>query len=203
MQVRAAAFLAGGALKLPAGSSIAHPIHIADWYATFCALAGVDPADASPAVVSGAVPAIDSLDQSSLLATVGAKAVREEVPLSHQALIIGHLKLVLNTTVVVGHPSGYWTGPIWPTEHSHTPLEADPGCPAGGCLFNLSADETEHTELSAALPRQKRRLAARLAELLRTKFQSEWTDPRYEACTTLKEYVAAHRGFAGPICGAP
>ena len=200
--VRAAAFLAGGALKLPPGSTIRHPIHIADWYSTFCTMAGVNPDDDSPAVVRGDVPQIDSIDQTQLLTTVGAPAARTEVPLTFQALIVGELKLVLNTTVVVGHSSGYWTGPVWPTDKSHTPLEADPGCPPGGCLFNLTADETEHHELSAQLPEEKSRLTSRLQELLKGKFQSKWTDPKYEDCVTLADYVEAHHGFAGPICGA-
>ena len=92
------------------------------------------------------------------------------------------------------------TGPDWPTDKSHTPIEADPGCPPGGCLFNLSADATEHAELSAALPAERDRLRARLDELLKGKFQTTWTDPKYEKCVTLAEYVEAHGGFAGPIC---
>ena len=94
--MRAAAFVAGGALGLPGGSTISHAIHIADWYATFCQLAGVAADDDSEAVQRGLVPQIDSIDQSSLLRTVGAPAARTEVPLSYQALIVGELKLVLN-----------------------------------------------------------------------------------------------------------
>lgn len=198
--VRAAAFLAGGFLKLPAGSTIHHPIHIADWYATFCKLAGVAPEDDTEATRTGAVPQIDSIDQGALLTTVGAPAARTEVPLSFQALILGDLKLVLNTTAVLGKLSGYWTGAIWPTDKSHTPTEADPGCPKGGCLFNLSADVTEHAEISAKLPHERDRLRARLDALLQTKFQTNWTDPRYDECTTLAEYIVGHKGFAGPIC---
>lgn len=199
--VRAAAFVAGGALGLPAGSTIEHPIHIADWYATFCALAGVAPhQDERAAAWRGEVPPVDSIDQSVLLARVGAPAARTEVPLSYQALIVGEMKLVLNTTIVEGRRSGYWTGPTWPTDAAHVPVEDDPGCPPLGCLFNLSADETEHHDLSADMPHVHARLAARLATLVRGKFQTRWTDPRYARCVTLAEYVDAHRGFAGPIC---
>ena len=199
--VRAAAFVAGGALGLPAGSRIDHPIHIADWYATFCRLAGVEASDDADAVVEGLVPQIDSVDQSELLRTVSARAARTEVPISHQALIVGELKLVLNTTWVEGVSSGYWTGPTWPEDAAHRPLEPDPGCPHGGCLFNLTLDESEHVELSATMPRERERLAARLEAIMKTKFQTTWTDPRYTDCTTLEKYVSAHRGFAGPICG--
>ena len=68
--------------------------------------------------------------------------------------------------------SGYWTGPIWPIGNNHTPLEADPGCPPGGCLFNLRLDRTEHREFSAEQPEIKARMAARMVELRRGRFQT-------------------------------
>merc|ERR1719277_190938 len=43
--VRVASFVAGGAVKLPPGSHVDAMIHFADWYATFCAMAGIDPSD--------------------------------------------------------------------------------------------------------------------------------------------------------------
>lgn len=56
--VRNNAFLTGG--FLPAnlrGMSLNGFIHIADWYATFCQLAGVDPSDSAPGIFD-----IDSVD---------------------------------------------------------------------------------------------------------------------------------------------
>ena len=49
--MRVGAFISGGFLRAhakagTAGSALSGIIHIADWYATLCALAGVDPFDA-------------------------------------------------------------------------------------------------------------------------------------------------------------
>jgi len=56
--VRVAAFVSGGLLPTAVrGSILQENIHVTDWYATFCSLAGVDPADN----VAG-VPGIDAID---------------------------------------------------------------------------------------------------------------------------------------------
>jgi arylsulfatase B len=198
--VRAAAFVAGGFLPAAAPSEIAAPIHVCDWYATFLKLAGVgDPADP----VDG-LPDVDAVDVWPLFAAPASAAAlappRSEVPLSSMALIVGDFKLVTNTTVVLGVLSGYWTGPVWPFDDARTPLEADPGCPLGGCLFNITADPTEHDELSARLPDKRRELVDRLAELVAGRYQTAYEDPDEQNCTTLAEYVATHAGFAGPVC---
>ena len=62
---------AGGALGAGGGgrgAAVDAPIHLADWYATFCALAGVDPIDP---VEGGLVPDIDSFDYSGVLKAAG------------------------------------------------------------------------------------------------------------------------------------
>ena len=63
---RVAAFVSGGVIP-PAqrGTVLREYIHMADWYATFCALAGVDSADTVAAHYG--LPAIDSLDMWPLL----------------------------------------------------------------------------------------------------------------------------------------
>ena len=63
--------------------------------------------------------------------------------------------------------SGYWTGPLWPINGSQTKgtapgFEPDPGCPDGGCLFNLRLDRTEHKEFSSEQPELRARMAARM-----------------------------------------
>ena len=66
----------------------------------------------------------------------------------------GPWKFVQNTTTVVRNVaspvgSGYWTPAVWPRDgNNHTPSEVDPGCPEGGCLFNLRLDRTERKEFS-------------------------------------------------------
>merc|ERR1719231_2105598 len=67
-------------------------IHIADWYATWCHLAGVDPSDRSAAAAR--LPPIDSLNMWNALST-GAATPRSAVVLSLQAVIVWPHKLVL------------------------------------------------------------------------------------------------------------
>jgi hypothetical protein len=68
--------------------------------------------------------------------------------------------------------SGYWTGPLWPINGSQTKgtapgFEPDPGCPDGGCLFNLRLDRTEHQEFSSEQPELRARMAARMVRTSR------------------------------------
>ena len=65
--VRVNAFLAGGALPMAArGTKLGALVHIADWYATFAALAGVD-GTTDPEAASAGLPPIDSVNMWPLL----------------------------------------------------------------------------------------------------------------------------------------
>ena len=55
-------------------------MHIADWYSTFCALAGVDPTDESAAKAK--LPTIDSLNMWPLITSP-----RTDIPISNFTLI--------------------------------------------------------------------------------------------------------------------
>eukprot|EP01047_Picozoa_sp_COSAG01_P051519 COSAG01_NODE_5325_length_4333_cov_27.694851_4_plen_127_part_00 len=78
--VRAAAFLAGGVLPQDVRGTQHHGlIAIADWFATLCRLADVDPTDDVPGV-----PGIDSIDVWDSILTPWANATnRSEVPISY------------------------------------------------------------------------------------------------------------------------
>ena len=102
---------------------------------------------------------------------------------------------------------GYWTPAVWPGDgNNHTGLEADTGCPPGGCLFNLRLDRTEHLEFSATRPALKAKMAARLKELVATRFQTNSTDLNgrpdadYNVCGSEGAFVSANQGFVGPCC---
>ena len=64
--MRVAAFVSGGYLP-PAvrGTAIDEPVHIADWYATYCALANVSSFD--PVAAAAGLPPVDSLNVWPLL----------------------------------------------------------------------------------------------------------------------------------------
>merc|ERR1712232_952188 len=152
-------------------------MHGADWNATLCRLAGVDPSDGA---VGGAIPPIDSIDQWPTILTANAtwqQGARQDMVLAYgqgvvaasgpdAAMIQGRYK------IVTGHQggSGFWTGPI----HPNSTGPADPernakACGAfsccDGCLYDIQSDPTEHRDLRTAMPDLYAKMHARLAEL--------------------------------------
>merc|ERR1711972_348289 len=64
--VRVNAFVSGGAIpQAKRGSVLTDYIHVSDWYATFCAVAGISPVDARAA--KAGLPPVDGIDHSQLL----------------------------------------------------------------------------------------------------------------------------------------
>merc|ERR1712166_1474662 len=84
---RAAAFLSGGFLpsSVQGTSSGAKLVHVADFYPTFCRLAGGDSAD--PAMLSGAVRQIDGVDVWDLLTGANHTQPRAITPTTEASLI--------------------------------------------------------------------------------------------------------------------
>lgn len=162
--IRAAAFLAGGALP-PAvrGRPLTAPAHIADWYPTLCRLAGVDPQDAR-AAASG-LPPVDGVDLwpaiAGLPGATPALAARE-IPVDANTLLAGGLKLILGTRPKFN----VWTPPDWPNATSaDDPIDKELDC-SRGCLFDVAADPEEREDLAgrpeyaAAVERLAGRLVA-------------------------------------------
>eukprot|EP00966_Prymnesium_polylepis_P290926 6718625-Prymnesium_polylepis.1 len=165
-------------------------MHIADWYATFCALAGCDSADEAPGV-----PPPDSINLWPALSARGVPSPRASVALSEMALLRWPYKLVLGKQGGLG----YWTGQKQP---NGTQLEDDdPGCPDDGCVFHLVDDPTEHKDLAPLMPELRANLTAELRAVVATAWQTgDDCCPGFSRCITQDEYVAAHRGFLGPVC---
>lgn len=79
--VRTAAFVVGGVLPVVArGTRFAGYVHVADWFATFCNLAGI-PGAASADDHTSPRPS-DSIDMWPALTTPGQHSARDEIPLS-------------------------------------------------------------------------------------------------------------------------
>lgn len=165
--IRAAAFASGGYLPSAVQGTIqTEIIHIADWYATYCGLAGGSPsfcvAD-GPAAESG-LPAIDSLDVWPLLSGINTTSPRIEIPVDVGALIQGRYKLLIHD---VPFGTALWEGPTYPNASSSSlPLAKDVvlNCKTG-CLFDLLADPTEHDDIAAAHPGIVTAMAARITTL--------------------------------------
>ena len=154
-------------------------IHVADIYATFCNLAGHTQCEDHP---PGGVPPSESLDMWPLISGKTDASPRIETVLSFivtnntqnpmgtsgdAALLQGDMKYIVGRQ----SGSGWWWGPAYP--NTTVKLRAtNPGCPAG-CLCNITEDPTEHVDLSATMPGLKAALAARLAALGATVYQSD------------------------------
>ena len=81
--IRAAAFLTGGFLPVAVrGKKLEGFIHECDWFATFCALAFVDPTDHAAAVASPPLPPIDSLNVWGLISGTNLTSPRTEWPVT-------------------------------------------------------------------------------------------------------------------------
>lgn len=67
--------------------------------------------------------------------------------------------------------TGWWWGPEYPNSTAKLPA-TEPGCPEG-CLFNITADPTEHVDLALKFPAVVSRLRERLSKLGATTYQSD------------------------------
>jgi arylsulfatase I/J len=126
-------------------------ISIEDWYATLCALAGVDAFDARAAAAG--LPPIDSLNLWPLLSGANATSPRTEIvlgiPTISSALSIGDPYLGVQGLIradgyklLIGQThQNVWTSAHYPnasTKWANTAADC-----AGGCLFNVFTDPTE------------------------------------------------------------
>ena len=210
--VRVNAFVTGGWLP-PAviGTVQEGLVELADWYTTFCALAGVNATD--EAAAAAGLPPVDGLDISALLTTPGATSPRTEVVLgtslssniatgatSVQGIIRADgWKLLIGS---VGSP--FWQGPVYPNAsgYPHPPAAecGDPALPAGevgagpGCLYNVFQDPTEQTDHASKQPAIVAALRARIAAHNATVYSPNRGVDDGLACT-----ARAPSGFWGPF----
>ena len=97
--MRALAFANGGLLPdSMRGKTTNGFIHLADWYSTFCKLAGVDPTDSG----DGKFP-VDSMDAWQILTEENGASLHDEIVLGYDfsagrqgAIIVGDYKLIVN-----------------------------------------------------------------------------------------------------------
>ena len=162
--VRVNAFVSGGYLpENMRGQKTEGYIHIADWYATFCSLAGVDPADEKASAAN--LPPIDSLNVWPLISGQNLTSPRTDIPVSNTTLIGGDYKILTGT---VGHAG--WTGPHYPNG-SHE-VDAIEHC-GDGCLYDIKQDPLEHTNLATKLPDVLKTMQSKLAQYQTTHFNPD------------------------------
>merc|ERR1712110_989940 len=183
--VRGASFVSGGFLPIKVrGTKLEENLHVADWYATFCFLAGVDPADPNTDGVRSdgskfSLPGVDSINMWPLVAGEVAASPRQEIPVTvhhpifnDSALIIGAYKVLLGPQSL-----SYWQGPAFPNGTDSEPYGKDHGpvlncgddaALEGGCLFNIRVDPAETRDLAQEMPQLLASMKQRLVELSKT-----------------------------------
>ena len=167
---RVAAFVSGGFLPETRRGAVLRDVatHVADWYATFCAFAGVRPADEVAAAAG--LPPVDGEDIWPTILGAGTPS-RAYLPLSDDALLETStgLKLVLGVQKFAGS-----IGPVFPnaTSPRRDPELETRDC-GTGCLYDLSrgrarnssAGDPEAVDFAEERPEDLRRLQGKLAAL--------------------------------------
>jgi len=116
--IRSNSFASGGYLPTAVRGTVLHGVmHIADWFSTYCALAGVDPTDTA-GERAGLLP-IDSLNMWPMLSGANLTSPRGELFMNAEnakgggCLIQGDWKLLTGKI-----SSASWAGPTYPNTSS-------------------------------------------------------------------------------------
>merc|ERR1712232_394834 len=185
-------------------------ISIADWYATFCSLAGVADVTDQRAKTAG-LPPLDSYDMSSVLLRKSKTNPRSDIVLSafsggtapEQGLVGGPRYFGKGEGVVEGPDSEgrFWKlivgtqlpGPFGTTstvqcsdgnKSGWGPGNTGVACTCGtaGCLYELTTDETESHDVSNSYPDVLQKLQAKLSLARATVYAPPRGDPDPAAC---------------------
>ena len=182
--IRVNAFASGGLIPAARRGALEDGLFTgADAYATFCALAGVDPTDHRAAAAG--LPPIDSLNMWPLISGANLTSPRTEVAVGSdssecnfgngttvQALVRADgWKLIIGAL-----GQNIWSGPVspngttWNDVPYHCGIPSSPPVGKGGCLFNVLSDPTEHDDVAASNPAIVQAMYARILELQQTAF---------------------------------
>ena len=171
--------------KKPSGK-----IHIADWYATFCTLAGVDPTDKRAAKAN--LPPVDSLNMWPFISGGASDSPRRDIPASYKTLISGDYKILTGIVAYAG-----WTGPQYPNKtNPEGGVYTVQNCGDTGCLYNIMKDPEEHVNLAEKEPDILKLMQQKLAKYQATYFNPDRGEEWPAACTTATE---TYGGFWGPF----
>ena len=188
--VRVNSFASGGYLpKSMRGQKTVGYVHVADWYATFSALAGVDPTDERAAKAE--LPPIDSLNVWPLISGQNATSPRVDVPISNQTLISGEYKILLGDVEQAG-----WTGPVYPNTTTPSGIAAIEHCGVQGCLYNIIDDPEERNNLADKMPDVLKEMQLKIAKYQASRFNPDRGNSWPSACDTA---VNTYNGFWGPF----
>jgi len=210
--IRTNAFASGGFIpQAQRGTAVEKFIHISDWYATFCHLAGVDKEDKRAAAAG--LPAVDSMNQWPLWTS--GDAPRTEIHISEKTLIQNQYKLLTGgfemfedgfIEKLIPHGlgfvpmDGYWDG--YGIESDIGTISKFRDC-RQGCLFDVRLDPYEKNDLAASHPEQfgelRDKMMARLKELNKDNFQPDRGTVDKAVCSQ----IVKNKGFYGPWVDLP
>eukprot|EP00051_Salpingoeca_urceolata_P004675 m.66817 g.66817 ORF g.66817 m.66817 type:complete len:498 (+) comp13783_c0_seq1:60-1553(+) len=164
--LRVTAFVSGGYLpKARRGKNLTAPVHVCDWYATFCGLAGVSAADNH----SG-VPPIDSLDQWPVISGASSDPVRNSMFPGSGVLYQDPYKLIATSA-----GTAKWSGPLYPKVPATGPKDA--GCSEKTpCLYDIVADPQERNNIAKDHSEVVKDMLARVTELNKGVFEGKGPD---------------------------
>ena len=202
--------VAGGFLPPSAPKAVNGIIAAWDWYATFCALAGVDPTDARAAAAG--LPPIDSVNVWPLLSGTTTTSPRKTIEFATSvgggptntsghtavgALLSPPYKIIVgygpNHTIKRAGWSTYNTPNT--TSGDFNLLQVCGRTPDTGCLYDVFADPSEHHNLASGMPEQWEALYAQLLKANETVYSPVRGNRSELACTA----AVAAGGFWGPF----
>ena len=209
--IRVNAFASGGLLPAAVvGTVNTGLMHGCDWYATFCALAGVDPFDERAA--KAGLPPVDGMDMWPMISGANATSPRTEVAAGSDAsecnfgngTTVQALVRADGWKLIIGAlGQNIWTGPLYPnatTNWTDTPyhcgIPSSPPVGKGGCLFNILTDPTEHDDVADANPSIVAELYSRIEAIQATAFTPNRGSDDGTAC---KAAMGQWKGFWGPF----
>ena len=185
--VRVNAFVSGGYLpESMRGKKTEGYIHLADWYATFCSLAGVDPTDEK--AIKAHLPPIDSMNMWPLISGQNSTSPRVDIPVTLSTLISGDYKILTGKVKEAG-----WTGPHYPNSTHSVDATLDCG---EGCLYNIKVDPYEYHNLATEMPDVLKAMQQKLAEYQSTHFNPDRGHVWPGACEAA---VNKYGGYWGPF----
>merc|ERR1712048_1242143 len=166
------------------GTVLSDFIHVSDWYATFCAIAGVSSVDDRAA--KAGLPPVDGIDHSDLLigAAKAGTGNRTEIHHSVRALTQGRWKLITGGYMdeIAKHPMGIpligWSdyGNGWGFQAVRNTFLAFENC-RSGCLYDVIDDPSEKDNRAQAEPEVLARMKERLDKLNEDKFLPDRGSP--------------------------
>ncbi|XP_019856107.1 PREDICTED: arylsulfatase B-like isoform X2 [Amphimedon queenslandica] len=189
--VRVNAFVSGGYLpEKMRGQKTDGYIHLADWYGTFCAIAGVDPTDEKAAKAK--LPPVDSYNMWPLISGETDTSPRTDVPVSNVTLISGDYKILIGNVNEAG-----WTGPQYPNQtNPNGGITAIEHCGDDGCLYNIKDDPEERNNIATKEPEMLKKMQDKLKNYQATYFNPDRGPVSPDACTMALD---TYGGFWGPF----